>query len=121
MPVSLVVDDEPSVRRYVTALLQQENFQTLEAENGADALKIVQELDGNVDLIVTDIQMPNGDGLSLAHAVKEWFPSVPVILVSGTAEPDFAFEFVKKPFLPSTLMDVVRKIIPAEENGTPQD
>jgi two-component system cell cycle sensor histidine kinase/response regulator CckA len=111
MPTSLVVDDDPSVRQYVSRVLQRENFRTLEAENGADALQIVQDLEGSVDLIVSDIQMPNGDGLSLAKAVKKWFPSVPVILVSGNAKPDFAFEFVRKPFLPATLMNVVRKLV----------
>ena len=68
-----MVDDEPSIRRYITSILHLEHFQTLEAEDGSRALQIVQELGGGVDLIVSDIQMPNGDGLSLAHAVKESF------------------------------------------------
>ncbi|MBZ5624426.1 MAG: response regulator [Acidobacteriia bacterium] len=110
MPVSLVVDDEPSVRRYISTILHREDFRTLEAEDGAHALQIVQELDGGVDLIVSDIQMPNGDGLSLAHAVNKSFPAVPVILVSGNAKPDIGFEFVQKPFLPATLMSAVRKL-----------
>jgi two-component system cell cycle sensor histidine kinase/response regulator CckA len=112
MRVSLVVDDEPSVRRYVSAILQQEGFRTMEAGDGAHALQIVQELSGGVDLIVSDIQMPNGDGLSLAQAVKHSFPAVPVILVSGNTQPDADFEFVKKPFLPATLAGVVRKLFP---------
>src|SRR5579872_6334588 len=99
MPVSLVVDDEPSVRSYITAILQQENFTTLEAENGSHGLQIVQERDGDLDLIVSDIQMPNGDGLSLAHAVQESYPAVPVILISGQVNPEGSFEFVQKPFL----------------------
>jgi two-component system cell cycle sensor histidine kinase/response regulator CckA len=110
MPSSLVVDDEPAVRRYVIAILQSENFLTLEAEDGAQALQMVRELDGDVDLIVSDIQMPNVDGLNLANAVKKSFPAVPVILVSGNGRPDAGFEFVKKPFLPATLIGVVRKL-----------
>jgi DNA-binding NtrC family response regulator len=116
MPVSLVVDDEPSVRRYVSTILQREDFRTLEAEDGAHALRIVHELDGGVDLIVSDIQMPNGDGLSLAHAVEKSFPAVPVILVSGNAEPDGGFEFVQKPFLPGTLMKAVRRVFARKSN-----
>jgi len=112
MPVSLVVDDEPSVRRYVSTILQREDFRTLEAEGGTQALQIVEELGGGVDLIVSDIQMPNGDGLALAHAVKNSFPAVPVILVSGYARPDAGFEYVEKPFLPATLMRAVRKLLP---------
>jgi CheY-like chemotaxis protein len=113
MPVSIVVDDEPSVRRYVRKILEREHFQTLEAEDGSQALEMVRELDGGVDLIVSDVQMPNGDGLSLARAVKESFPDVPVILVSGNSKPDVSFEFLKKPFLPSTLIGVVRRLFAA--------
>ena len=117
MPISLVVDDEPSVRRYVSSILQREDFRTLEAQDGAHALQIVQELDGGVDLIVSDIQMPNGDGLSLAQAVGKSFPALPVILVSGNAKPDICFEFVQKPFLPATLMKAVRKVFAHKSNG----
>jgi len=117
MPVSLVVDDELSVRRYVSTILKREHFRTLEAEDGAHALQIVQELAGGVDLIVSDIQMPNGAGLSFAQAVKKSFPSVPVILVSGYGQPDAGFEFVKKPFLPATLVSAVRKLF-ASKVGT---
>jgi two-component system cell cycle sensor histidine kinase/response regulator CckA len=111
MPVSLVVDDEPAVRKYVSTILRLENFETLEAGDGTHALCLVRELDGDVDLIVSDIQMPNGDGLILAHAIKSSFPAVPVILVSGNGKPDSGFEFVQKPFLPSTLIEAVRRLL----------
>src|ERR1017187_2072254 len=65
MPLSLVVDDEPAVRGLTSAILREEGFQTLEASDGTQALQIVLALEGEVDLIVSDIQMPNGDGLSL--------------------------------------------------------
>jgi len=116
MPVSLVVDDEPSIRKYVSTILQEEGFRTMEAEDGAQALRIVQELGGKVDLIVSDIQMPNGDGLSLARAVGESFPAVPVILVSGNVKADDGFEFLKKPFLPDELVSVVRKLVPPRDS-----
>jgi DNA-binding NtrC family response regulator len=81
--ISLVVDDEASIRKYVSAILQLEHFQTLEAENGCLGLQIVCDLGNDLELVVSDIQMPNCDGLTLAHAVKEAFPAVPVILISG--------------------------------------
>ncbi|HLK62390.1 MAG TPA: response regulator [Bryobacteraceae bacterium] len=119
MPISLVVDDEPSVRRYVSIVLQRENFRTVEAESGSQALRIVQDLAGDVDLIVSDIQMPNGDGLSLAHAVKMSFPAVPVILVSGNATLGAGFDFVEKPFLASVLLNAVRNVL-ARKTKTPR-
>jgi CheY-like chemotaxis protein len=113
MPVCLVVDDEPFVRRYISTILQREHFRTLEAEDGAHALQLVRELGGGVDLVVSDIQMPNGDGLSFAQAIKQSFPSVLIILVSGNALPEAGsdFEFVRKPFLPGALMSVVWKLV----------
>lgn len=113
MPVCLVVDDEPFVRRYIGTILQREQFRTLEAEDGAHALQIVRELGGGVDLIVSDIQMPNGDGLSFAQVIKQSFPTVPIILISGNICPDAGsdFEFVKKPFLPAALMSAVWKLV----------
>ncbi|HEY2016222.1 MAG TPA: response regulator [Bryobacteraceae bacterium] len=111
MPVSLVVDDEPSVRQYVRRILQRAHFEILEAEDGARGLQIVRDLNGDIDLIVSDIQMPNGDGLSLAHAVKDSYPAVRVILVSGCAAPEPGFEFVQKPFAPKLLLKAVRKVM----------
>jgi CheY-like chemotaxis protein len=113
MPVCLVVDDEPFVRRYISTILQREEFRTLEAEDGAHALQMVRELGGGVDLIVSDIQMPNGDGVSFAQAIRQTFPTVRIILVSGNTLPEAGsdFEFVKKPFLPGALMSVVWKLV----------
>src|SRR5258708_4910684 len=95
--VTLVVDDEASIRKYVSAILQLEHFQTVEAENGCDGLQIVCDLGNDLELVVSDIQMPNCDGLTFAHAVKEAFPAVPVILISGGAEPNTEVDaFVQK-------------------------
>jgi len=68
--VSLVVDDEASVRSFISAILRRDDFQTVEAEDGAQALRFLRELEGDVVLIVSDIDMPNGDGLTLARAVN---------------------------------------------------
>jgi CheY-like chemotaxis protein len=93
--LALVVDDEPKIRAYIKAILRRECFETLEAEGGNPALEIVETARGRIDLVVTDLQMPNGDGLSFANAVRETFPSIPIILSSGRAKPDTVFEFVE--------------------------
>ena len=109
--VSLVVDDEPAVRKYVAAILRQEHFQTVEAEDGAQGLQIVRDLGDDVVLIVSDIQMPNAGGVAFARAVKAAFPAVPIILISGSAESDPEFSFIRKPFPPGALRNAVRGLV----------
>lgn len=119
--ISLVVDDEPAVRKYISAILQREHFQTVEAGDGEHGLRIVQELGEEVALIVSDIHMPNGDGVAFAQAVKAAFPAVPIILVSGQAEPHPEFGFIRKPFLPSVLLKTVREVVADSLRTVPAD
>jgi len=109
--LSLVVDDDEAIRSYIQSILHSENFETLEAEDGGQALEIVRMLDGGVDLIVSDIQMPGGDGITFAKAVRASYPFVPVILVSGSAEADPDFEFVEKPFSWAIMARVIRRVV----------
>jgi CheY-like chemotaxis protein len=109
----LIVDDESSVRAYVKAILEREQFQTFEAQDGIQALRIVDKLGDLLDLIVSDIKMPRGDGVTFVCAVRESFPVLPIILISGYAElelqrhPSTSFELVHKPFLPPALLRAV--------------
>jgi DNA-binding NtrC family response regulator len=115
--ISLVVDDEPSVRNFIMAVLQSDGFQSIEAENGAQALELLRKPGTDVDLVVTDIKMPLMDGMTLACSVRAEFPAMPIILVSGYAEieqaklPDTGFEFVQIPFHPATLLSAVKKVM----------
>lgn len=108
----LIVDDEPVVRSYVKQILVREGFETIEAENGTGALRLVQRLGDAVDLIVCDLQMPNGDGLTFAGTVRESFSTLPIILMSGFVEPErlhvtTSFEFLQKPFQPTALLQAI--------------
>jgi two-component system cell cycle sensor histidine kinase/response regulator CckA len=107
----LIVDDESSVRAYVKAVLEQEQFRTFEAEGGIQALRLVEKLGDALDLIVSDINMPNGDGVTFVCAVRESFPVLPIILISGYTDHELnstiSFEFVRKPFLPATLLTAI--------------
>lgn len=115
--ICLVVDDEPSIRTYLKALLQDEDFQTLEAETAPQAFRVVEKLNGGIDLIVTDINMPGDmDGLDLAYAIRIAFPAVPILLISGYPAPESAnrpigeFEFIEKPFKLETILKAVKKL-----------
>jgi two-component system, cell cycle sensor histidine kinase and response regulator CckA len=109
--LSLVVDDDSAIRTYIRSILHAESFETLEAADGKNALKIVLMLDGGVDLIITDIHMPGGDGISLARAVRASYPSVAIILVSGYGEPDAIFDLVEKSFSWATMVRAVRRVM----------
>src|SRR5579864_5265063 len=116
--ICLLVDDEPAIRSYLRAILEAERFQCLEASNVAQALGITQRLGGRLDLIITDIKMPGDvDGLDLAYSVRNSFPDIPVILVSGYADDESVFraasifKFIRKPFVPETIVTAVRTAI----------
>jgi len=114
---TLVVDDEPVIRHLIMAVLRRDGFEAIEAENGVQALELLRKLCGAVEFLVSDIKMPIMDGIALACAVRAEFPAVPIILVSGYADvvrakhPELNFEFVQKPFLPATLLGVVKKVM----------
>jgi DNA-binding NtrC family response regulator len=116
--ICLIVDDEPSIRAYLRAILQRERIQSLEADNAAQALRIVQKLGGRLDLIVCDIKMPGEmDGIDLAYSVRHSFPAVPVVLISGYGDVESVkhaaanFEFIQKPFVPETILMAVKRVV----------
>jgi DNA-binding NarL/FixJ family response regulator len=78
----LVVDDNPSVRRYLRAVLEQQNTWRVcaEARTGAEALKKVIET--LPDLILLDYQMPDLNGVDVARQISELFPKIPILMVT---------------------------------------
>jgi DNA-binding NtrC family response regulator len=113
----LIVDDEPSIRGYLKMILQEEDFQVLEAGNAAQSFRLLQERHGDISLIISDIHMPGDmDGLDLAYAVRNAYQSIPIILISGYTDVNFGknrlanCEFLQKPFVPSTIVETVRKL-----------
>lgn len=78
----LIVDDNPAVRRYLRAILeQQQTWQVCgEARTGAEALH--QVLDSPPDLIVLDYQMPDLNGVDIAKQISEMFPKIPILMVT---------------------------------------
>ncbi len=113
----LIVDDEQAVRRYLRAILEQRGFRAVEADGGIRGLSLVKELGNGLDLIVSDVRMPDGDGLAFASAVRESFPELPIVLVSGyigaerQPEPSASFEFVQKPFTQAALMTAIDSVM----------
>lgn len=115
--VALIVDDEEPVRTYVQMILSGAGFHTLTATNGNVAFALVERLSGLIDLIVSDVKMPGGDGVALAYSVASSYPHIPLILMSGYSEPliEVRATFLAKPFMPTQLMELVRRVCPAQK------
>lgn len=77
----MVVDDEPAIREVMADVLASEGYDVLTAEDGLDAL--TRLVDPLPDVIISDLRMPRMSGLELLAAVREQFPHVPVIVISG--------------------------------------
>jgi len=109
----LIVDDDSSVRTYVKEVLERQQFQTIETEDGIQGLRMAEKLGDALDLIVSDLRMPGGDGLTFAWSVRESFPTLPIVIMSGNGEsgqpkrPTISFEFLQKPFVPAALLTAI--------------
>ena len=83
LPTVLIVEDEMMLRMRAVDIVEDAGFTPIEAVNADDALAILESR-SDIELLFTDIQMPGSiDGLKLAHAVHERWPSIKIILVSG--------------------------------------
>ena len=114
----LVVDDSAVDRRFVGGLLQREPAYLVEfAEDGADALSKIRQ--APPDVIVTDLQMPNRNGLELVSAVRMHHTGIPIILMTGHGSEGLAVEalqrgaagYVPKPQLGECLLDAVSQAL----------
>jgi CheY-like chemotaxis protein len=82
----LLVDDDESVRRLVRQVLVKDGFRVLEAADGAQALQVAAGYDHSLDLLLTDVMMPNVNGLVLAERLSLERPGIRVLYMSGHVE-----------------------------------
>jgi two-component system cell cycle sensor histidine kinase/response regulator CckA len=117
--VVLLVEDEEAVRRGGKRMLETRGYTVHEAGSGVEALDILRELDGKVDVVVSDVVMPEMDGPTLLRELRKTYPDMKFIFVSGYAEdafarnlpPDAKFGFLPKPFSLKQLAVVVRETL----------
>jgi two-component system cell cycle sensor histidine kinase/response regulator CckA len=122
----LVVDDEPVVRRLAYRILNAAGYRVLEAADGAEALTVLREARGPVDLVVVDAVMPNVDGATLTGRIFDDWPSQRVLLMSAHGEDVFGrlglqrmrAPFLGKPFTDEELLAKVSRAL-AEPLLTP--
>jgi CheY-like chemotaxis protein len=98
----LVVDDEEPVREVVSWMLEDAGHDVHEASDAEQALHFLHR-NGPVDLVLSDINMPGMDGMELCRQVRQEWPGVAVLLISGRPPPNGARPFIPKPFRWDTL------------------
>jgi two-component system, cell cycle sensor histidine kinase and response regulator CckA len=117
----LVVEDESAIRALVRKILKRQGYQVLEASNGDEALRVLAEQNGSVDLLLTDVMMPGMNGVDLSQkAVAEW-PGIRVLFVSGYTDENVleggqfpvGTAFLQKPFTLVGLLGKVREVLDA--------
>jgi DNA-binding NtrC family response regulator len=92
-PTVLVVDDEKLIRWSLKERLQGAGYHVLEAEDGAEALR---RLEDGADVVVLDFRLPDTDGVTLLKRMKELEPETPVILMTGFSSVKSAVEAMKE-------------------------
>jgi len=116
----LIVDDAASMRGLVAMTLKKSGYEVVEASDGKDALTKLSSV-GKVDLIITDLNMPNMDGIELIKTLKTdmKYRFIPVIMLTTESQEAKKEEgrkagakaWIVKPFKPDVLVSVVKKII----------
>jgi CheY-like chemotaxis protein len=123
----LFVDDEPEVRSIARITLEQQGYRLIEAEDGVQALNTYNHHKNEISLVITDVLMPNLDGLGLATRLHKIAPDLPILLLSGhVLEEDLwapgnaRLRYLMKPYRLTDLQDAVVDLIgPANQPSSP--
>jgi two-component system, NtrC family, response regulator AtoC len=116
----LVADDEPNLRRVLSAILDREGYHVVVAADGEEALGLVGQ---GVDAIITDLKMPRVDGMTVLRKVVSEYHDIPVIIITAHGSVDSAveavklgaFDYIEKPFEQEQIRQVVAKAVKQSE------
>src|SRR6187401_2426923 len=112
----LVADDEPNLRRVLTAILRREGYDVLQAADGSEAIDLLAE---PLDVVITDLKMPRVDGMEVLRHASAQLPNVPVIMITAFGTVDNAvaavkagaFDYLEKPFEQEQIRQIVNKAV----------
>ena len=112
----LVVDDNEEVLTMVVRTLKNANFHVLSAGNGRDALKLAAETGEKIDLLLSDVDMPEMSGPDLGQLLKKDRPDMHVMLMSGGADGNllvlnYGWAFIQKPFVRVKLLQMITYVL----------
>jgi nitrogen regulation protein NR(I) len=113
----LVVDDEPNLRRVLSAQLERDGYDVHTAEDGEQALAMLQE--NHIDLVITDLRMPKIDGMELLRRALQLDDELPIVMITAHGTVDNAvealktgaFDYITKPFDQAEVRTIVRKAL----------
>ena len=117
MATTLIVDDDPNIRKVLRGLLEREGFQVFVAANVDEALSFMAGQD--LDVMITDLKMPGKSGMDLITLGRERKPGTPIIMITAygnieaavAAMKQGAYDFITKPFDETELMIVIKKAL----------
>jgi two-component system cell cycle sensor histidine kinase/response regulator CckA len=121
----LLVEDEDSVRSFSARALRTTGYEVFEADSGEQALEVLDDEEDRIDLMISDVVMPEMDGPALLTKVRERLPGLKVIFVSGYAEEsvrqdiadDQSVEFLPKPYTLDQINSKVREVLGKRSDG----
>jgi two-component system, cell cycle sensor histidine kinase and response regulator CckA len=122
----LVVEDAEAIRTMVCAMLAQQGYRCLEAADGVDALRVLDETTAPVHLVLTDVIMPKMTGAELGRHLVRLRPGLPIVFMSGYCDDPVVRDFERmpllllaKPFTANALLETVRQALDQPWNGLP--
>lgn len=117
-PKVLIIDDTEEVLTALCKYFKQKQYEVISASNGLDGLKMIDDQLGGVDLIITDLVLPNISGVAIISIVKKKYPDLPVIAITGWGEHPEALAkeanadvVMEKPFKLPELEKTARKLL----------
>src|SRR4051794_37689862 len=122
-PRIVLADDELNLRKVLGTILSRDGYEVLEARDGEEALRLVEQHAGGIAAVITDLRMPRLDGMGLLRRVVADHPDVPVIMITAHGSVDSAveavklgaFDYLEKPFEQTQIQQVVAKAIKTHE------
>jgi PAS domain S-box-containing protein len=120
----LVVEDEAGIRALVRKILRRQGYEVLEASNGDEALVVCRDHAGTLDLLITDVMMPQMGGRELVDRMREQCRGMKVLYVSGYTDDASIYSgnfppgtaFLQKPFTLGSLLDKVKEVLATKVN-----
>lgn len=123
----LVVDDNDLVLKVVVAILEAAHFVVLRAISGPTAVELAQHHPGKIDLLLSDVNMPQMSGPSLGDALRRSRPDMRIMFMSGYTGGDllvlnYGWAFIEKPFVAGKLVEMVNSVLhsPDKSQGSHQ-